>query len=442
MLVPFAPGLGNAVMHGWVAICENLGTVFPMSFAEWQHLGPEAAAAELDRRAGTLLSPGQRSAAIAALLDRGALESAFAAASPGPLRGVPYLLKDLFDAQGLPTRAGSSFLGDIRPVPPEDSRIVRDLARAGAVLAGKTHLFEFAWGLTGQNAHFGDCEHPHFQGRTSGGSSSGSAVVVAAGIVPLAIGTDTGGSVRVPAAFCGIYGYRGVPGDAWISDAVSLAPSYDTAGWFTRTAADMGSTLDALVGPARPGPAPRGCYLEMPGLDPDVAQACRQAALEFTGPADGATAGALLHAFSPAAEVYGVLAGAESWKLHRKWSEKYRTRYGPLLLDRLERARAISPAQLAAVEPSHKTIRRAWEDYFASHDYLVLAAAPCAALPTSELTHANRLRLMGLTAPASIAGLPALVLPLALPSGLSAGLQVVVRDPMSPALRWALGARG
>ena len=184
-----------------------------MSFAEWQHLGPQAAAGELNRRIGSLLSPEQRLAAVAALLAPEALGEAFASAPRGPLHGVPYLLKDLFDARGMATLGGSSFLGEVRPVPSLDSRIVRDLAASGAVLAGKTHLFEFAWGLTGQNAHYGDCEHPRFPGRTSGGSSSGSAVAVAAGIVPLSIGTDTGGSIRVPASFCGIYGYRGVPGE-------------------------------------------------------------------------------------------------------------------------------------------------------------------------------------------------------------------------------------
>ena len=413
-----------------------------MSFAEWQQLGPEAAAREVVRRVGANLAPEQRTASIAALLDQGALEAAFASAPPGPLKGVPYLLKDLFDARGMATLGGSAFLADVRPVPAEDSRIVRDLSAAGSVLAGKTHLFEFAWGLTGQNAHYGDCEHPRFPGRTSGGSSSGSAVAVAADIVPLAVGTDTGGSVRVPASFCGLYGYRGVPGDAWISDAVALAPTFDTAGWFTRTGEDMQAAILALLGPGALDSTPRGAYLEMPGLDPDVASACLSAAFGFTEPVEPAVRDELLHAFSPAAEVYGVVAGVESWKLHRKWSEKYRSRYGPLLVERLERARAISPAQVAAVEPSRQRIHQAWEKYFQENDFLVLAATPCAALPATELTHANRLRLMGLTAPASLHGLPALTLPVSLPSGLSCGLQVVFSAPRSAALGWVLEAFG
>lgn len=412
-----------------------------MNFGEWQELKPEAAAREVLRRADAHLTASQRHSSIAVLSDEAALTAAFAA-SPreGPLGGVPYLLKDLFDVPGMPTFAGSSFLPEVRPARAESSRIVQDLAAAGAVLAGKSHLFEFAWGLTGENAHYGDCERPGSPGRTSGGSSSGSAVAVAADIVPFAIGTDTGGSIRVPAAFCGIYGYRGVPGDPRISDGVPLAPSFDTVGWFTRSAGDMRTACGALVGLKAGGRPPRGCYLEMPGLDPDVAEACRAAAAPLTGPDDGSPRQELLSAFSPAAEVYGVLAGLESWRIHKKWAERYRARYGPLVLDRLERARAVSPAQVAAVEPSHETLKRAWARFFQAYDFLVMPATPCAAPLKAELTAANRLRLLGLTAPASLAGLPVLTLPVALASGLSSGLQVVFSQPQSPVLSWVLDA--
>ncbi len=411
-----------------------------MTIGEWQKLDPEAGAREVLRRVDTHLAPPQRVSSVAALRGQGELAAAFAVASPGPLRGVPYMVKDLFDVAGMPTLAGSSFLPEVRPVPAQDSRIVRDLAAAGAVLVGKTHLFEFAWGLTGENAHYGDCEHPKFAGRTAGGSSSGSAVAVAADVVPLAIGTDTGGSIRVPAAFCGIYGYRGVPGDPWALDAVPLAPSFDTAGWFTRTAGDMRTVCGALVGAGSPGGTPRGCYLDMPGVDADVAEACRAAAAGFTAPSEGASRRELLAAFSPAAEVYGVLGGHESWRIHRKWADRYKARYGPLVLDRLERARAISPAQLAAVEPSRQAIKRAWEAYFVDHDFLVMPATPFGALTKAELTPANRLRMLGLTAPASLGGLPVLTVPVALPSGLSAGLQVVFSHPQNRVVAWVLAA--
>jgi amidase/aspartyl-tRNA(Asn)/glutamyl-tRNA(Gln) amidotransferase subunit A len=262
---------------------------------------------------------------------------------------------------------------------------------------------------------------------------------VAAGIVPLAIGTDTGGSIRVPAAFCGLFGYRGVPGSPLIDDAFPLSPSFDTAGWFTRTAADMLTATEALAGLTKMEREPRGCYLDMPGLDADVALACRNASAVLAPAADSATRDELLRVFAPAAEVYGVLAGIEAWKIHKKWADRHRERYGPLLRDRLDRSRAISPAQVAAVESSNTALLAAWKTFFRSHDFLVMAAAPFPALENSNLTAANRLSSLGLTAPASLGGLPALTIPVPLPSGLTAGLQVVFNDPQSPAIPWVLG---
>ena len=412
--------------------------ILPMTFAEWQQRPPEAAAGEVRRRMESRLGAAQRRAALAVSLDEGPLADAFAAAPAGPLRGVPYVVKDLFDVAGMPTFAGSSFLPEVRPAPKVSSRIVLELGAAGAVLAGKAHMFEFAWGLTGENAHYGDCERPGFPGRTSGGSSSGSAAAVAAGIVPLAIGSDTGGSIRVPAAFCGLFGFRGAPGSPLISDAVPLAPSYDTAGWLTRTARDMRTATAVLAGMRTSERAPRGCYLEMPGLDPDVAAACRAASSALAPPADGATRDELLHKFESASEVYGVLAGIEAWKVHKKWADRFRARYGPLVQDRLDRARSISPAQVAAVESSRASLILVWTRYFLTFDFLVMPAAPFGALAKEDCTPANRLRMLGLTAPASLAGLPALTIPVPLPSGLSAGLQIVVNDPQSPAVSWVL----
>jgi amidase/aspartyl-tRNA(Asn)/glutamyl-tRNA(Gln) amidotransferase subunit A len=436
--------IGDEVFAG--AVCDfgqRPQSLPPMTFGEWQQLAPEAAAREVRRRAEARLPPGQRRAAIAALLDEPALAAGFAASPSGsPLRGIPYLLKDLFDVAGLPTFAGSSFLPEVRPNPLGDSRIVRDLREAGAVLAGKSQLFEFAWGLTGENAHYGDCEHPRFPGRTSGGSSSGSAAAVAAGIVPFAIGTDTGGSMRVPAAFCGIFSYRGVPREPWISDAVPLAPSLDTAGWFTRSAGDMRLLVAALVGTRTGERPPRGCYLEMPDVDPEVATACAAAAAGLAPPADGPTRDELLDTFVAAAEIYGVLAGLEGWSIQRKWAVKHRARYGPLLLDRLDRARTISQAQVAAVEPSFDALKRAWARFFLAYDFLMMPASPFPALAKADCTPANRLRMLGLTAPASLGGLPVLTIPVPLASGMSSGLQVIVNHPQSPAVAWALGQAG
>lgn len=410
-----------------------------MNFSAWQQLPPAAAAREVLQRAGTRLMPAQRRAAIAVLGDEEALTARFAAAARGgPLGGVPYFAKDLFDAVGYPTFAGSTFLPDARPAPGQDSSLIQAMTTAGAVLGGKTQMHEFAYGITGENPHYGDCEHPHFPGRTTGGSSSGSAAVVAAGIVPLALGSDTGGSVRVPAAFCGLYGFRMTPRDRWISDAVPLAPSLDTAGWFTATAADLRATLDALVGRRTSQREPRGCYLALPGLDADVAVACAAAAAHLTDPADPAVRDELLRGFSGLLDAYNTTVALEAWAVHKGWAETFRDRYDPAVWQRLNRVHALTPAQIDAAQFTITTLRLRWTQFFLTYDFLVLPATPCPALTKAECNLANRGRLLALTTPVSLAGLPVLSVPVPLPSGLTTGLQIVVNHTQSPAVSWAL----
>jgi amidase/aspartyl-tRNA(Asn)/glutamyl-tRNA(Gln) amidotransferase subunit A len=315
---------------------------------------------------------------------------------------------------------------------------VRTLRAAGAVLAGRAQLHEFAYGITGENPHYGDCTHPRFPDRTSGGSSSGSAALVAAGVVPLAIGTDTGGSVRVPAAFCGIFGFRLQPRDALVADAFPLAPSYDTAGWFTATAGDMRAVIDALVSPAAAARAPRGCYLELPGLDADVARACAATAERFAPAADRVTRETLLAAFVPALDTYSTTVAEEAWAVHAAWADRYQARYDPAVWQRLIRARALTPVQRDAARLATAAIRAEWARYFQANDFLLLPASPCAALTKPECNVANRSRLLAITAPVSIGGLPVLTVPVSLPSGLTTGLQVVIKEPRSPVVPWIL----
>jgi len=414
----------------------------PLSVADWQalaHRDPAGAAREVHRRVTTLLPPAQQRACLAAVVDETPLAAAFAAVrADAPLAGVPYFLKDLFDLVGYPTRAGSSFLADVRPAPVRDAALVQALRAAGAVCAGKTHLHEFAYGITGENPHFGDCEHPHFPGRTTGGSSSGSAAVVAAGIVPFAIGTDTGGSVRTPAAFCGLYGFRMTPGHAWIADAFPLAPSCDTAGWLTRTPTDLLAVNGAMLGLGTNRREPRGCYLEFGELDPDVAAACRQASARLGAPADLATHGQLTDAFAEAAFAYLVLTSTEAAHAHAAWLDPHREQYSPAVWQRFDRGRHWSESESVAAEVRRRFIRHTLTSYFLTFDFLVLPAVPCPALTRAECDQSHRERVLALTAPASLAGLPVLSVPVPLPSGLTAGLQVIVNSVVSPVIPWAL----
>ena len=410
-----------------------------MNFAQWQQLSPQQAAREIHHRARTRLSPVQQRAAIARLDPEEVLAARFSAARRDtPLGAVPFLAKDLFDVAGVPTFGGSSFLPEVRPTSPTDGAFVHAVRETGAVLAGKTNLTEFAYGVTGENRTNGDCENPRAPGRTTGGSSSGSVAVVAAGVVPIALGSDTGGSVRVPAAFCGLFGYRLTPRDPWIRDALGLAASFDTAGWFTANAADMKASIGSLVGLRTSERQPRGCYLEMPGLDPDVAVACREAALRFTTPAEPMVRDDLLHGFGPALDSYHTITALEAWEVHKGWAERFRERYDPNVWQRLIRAHAITPAQIANADLGLATIRMLWTKYFLTFDFLVLPASPCPALTKAECTQANRQRILTLTAPASIGGLPVLTVPVPLPSGLTTGLQIVVNHSQSPVVNWAL----
>jgi len=414
-----------------------------LPFAGWQSLTPAHAAREVHGRIAAL-PVSLRSAALAWLRPEAELAAQLHATAAGtPLRGVPYLLKDLFDLAEVPTRAGSAFLARIRPTPTRDSQIVSELTRHGAVCAGKTHLVEFASGLTGENPHYGDCPHPRFSDRLSGGSSSGSAALVAAGVTPLAIGTDTGGSVRVPAAWCGLYGFRLTPGDDLIRDAFPLAPSMDTAGWFTANAADLLTTVTALCGPAATSSRqPKGCYLNArrlaPDMEADTATACDFAAASLTGHADSATEAALLTSWRDAVKTYVTIGMSEAYLVHRDWLAPYREHYDPVIWRRFTDAGHFPADEIARARQTMADIRTAWREFFTVYDFLVLPTVPSAAPTKAEATPELRRNILTLTTPASLGGLPVLSLPVSLKSGLTAGLQIVLPSVRSPVVPWLL----
>jgi amidase/aspartyl-tRNA(Asn)/glutamyl-tRNA(Gln) amidotransferase subunit A len=417
-------------------------TPAPLPFAGWQAMSPGQAAREVHQRVAALPDRLRR-AALAHLSAETAIAGELAAAPVGaPLRGVPYLLKDLFDAAGLPTRAGSTFLARVRPTP-GDGAVVRRLRECGAALAGKTHLVEFASGLTGENPHYGDCPHPRFPDRLSGGSSSGSAALVAAGITPLAIGTDTGGSVRVPAAFCGLYGFRLTPGDDLIRDAFPLSPTMDTAGWFTAHAADMQTALRALVGAPGTSPrAPRGCFLAgralLPEIDPAIDAAGETTARRWCEPADESTRTALLAAWQNSVDAYLTIGMSEAHAVHRHWLAPYHEHYDPVIWQRFTDAGHFTAEKLATARSTLEAIRDSWREFFKTYDFLALPGAPFPALHKAECTPEARRAIIRLTAPASLGGLPCLTLPVPLSSGLSAGVQVIVPSADSFVIDWLL----
>ncbi|MCW5819887.1 MAG: hypothetical protein KIT12_08250 [Trueperaceae bacterium] len=188
------------------------------------------------------------------VIDRAGAESAAAAIDErraaglpvGPLAGVPVAVKDNLATVGLPTTAASRILAGY--VSPFDATVVARLKAAGAVVIGKTNLDEFGMGSTGENSAFGPTRNPHDPGRVAGGSSSGSAAAVGAGVVPLALGSDTGGSSRLPAAFCGIVGFKPTYGGLSRYGLFSYASSLDQVGLLGRSVADVAAALGVMAG--------------------------------------------------------------------------------------------------------------------------------------------------------------------------------------------------
>ena len=163
-----------------------------------------------------------------------------------PLLGIPITIKDNLWTRGIRSTAGSKILSDF--VPSEDSTAVRKISRAGAVMLGKTNLNEFAYGITGGNAHYGPVHNPWALQRISGGSSAGSAVAIAAGLCVASVGTDTGGSIRVPSAFCATVGLKPTFGRVSVFGTMPLSPSFDHVGPLARSVADAAILLGLIAG--------------------------------------------------------------------------------------------------------------------------------------------------------------------------------------------------
>jgi AtzE family amidohydrolase len=173
---------------------------------------------------------------------------------PGPLAGVPFAVKNLFDLQGVVTLAGSRIDAE-RPPAAADARIVQLLIAAGAVPVGALNMDEYAYGFTTENTHYGPTRNPHDLTRIAGGSSGGSAAAVAGGLVPLSLGSDTNGSIRVPASLCGIVGLKPTYGRLSRSGARLFAASLDHVGPFARSVADLAAAYDIMQGPDPDDPA-------------------------------------------------------------------------------------------------------------------------------------------------------------------------------------------
>ena len=353
-----------------------------------------------------------------------ALETTFPEASTRPpLWGVPISLKDCFDLAGTVTTCGSAFYAQRNSAAAQDSAMVMRLHAAAALITGKTQLHPLAYGITGENPDYGDCTQPRDRTLLTGGSSSGAAASVQEGSALIAIGTDTGGSIRVPAALCGLAGYRASHQLAYAAGpwpavrqglwkgAAHLAGSYDTVGILLRDVRDAAPVAEALFGLSRAAGLsnPRIGFVGpefLAGCEPEIFAALTawRSAMVRRGAETGEidTAG-----WTGAEDVFAGIQAHEAAALHRG----HYAQFGDAIRQRLEWGAALTSAELAPLEAQQETIRAEFARLFDGYDFLALPCAPVSRLLVGEDQSAVRPRILQYTAPFSLAGLPVVALP-------------------------------
>jgi aspartyl-tRNA(Asn)/glutamyl-tRNA(Gln) amidotransferase subunit A len=367
----------------------------------------------------------------------------------GPLHGIPIALKDNIYTAGIRTTAGSKFLKEF--IPDRDAHVVTKLKAAGAVILGKTNLHEFAYGVTTNNPHFGPTRNPWDTARIPGGSSGGAAAALAAGLCVGAIGTDTGGSIRIPASLCGIVGFKPSLHRVSVEGIIPLSPTLDCAGPLARSVEDAAFLFDAISEP-RKGEQPLSKSLDSRSkkkftlgipkefffdvLSTDV-QASFESTLKILRKRGFTIKEISIPLLNDTETAGNNIAWAEATRYHQKvgWFPKNSGEYGEDVRARLEiGTRVTATTYLEAMESREKFITQ-------FHSVLRETKVDALAVPTTPIPapligeesttingkdHATRALLLRLNRPANLAGLPAISLPCGLsPTGLPLGLQLI-----------------
>jgi aspartyl-tRNA(Asn)/glutamyl-tRNA(Gln) amidotransferase subunit A len=364
-----------------------------------------------------------------------------AGATLGPLDGTIVSIKDLFDVAGEPTRAGSTILADAPPAT-ADAPVVRRLRAAGAIIVGKTNMSEFAFSGVGTNPHFDTPRNPADRARIPGGSSSGGAVAVADRMCEIAIGTDTGGSTRIPAALCGLVGFKPSKFRVSTEGAYPLSPTLDSIGPMAGGVEACAIADAALAGedPWSLEPAPLsglrfGIPQGLPLRDLDENVAARfAAAIAQLGRAGVVVSEPQFSIFDDMARVNSpaALAVVEAYRIHREHLQTRAGDYDPFVRFRLETARDVSSAAYAAMLAERGNLVRAMDARFDDFDALVLPTTPIVAPTLSEVAtldgfNARNRLLLRNTALANFFDLCAISLPMPRADGLPAGLMLCAR---------------
>ena len=310
------------------------------------------------------------------------------------LWGVPISVKDCFDLAGAPTSCGTHFYRDLNGNATEDSWLVKQLRLNGAVITGKTHLHPLAYGITGENAEFGDCLQPGNPAALTGGSSSGAAASVMEGSSLAAIGTDTGGSIRVPAALCGLAGYRASLGRGDWRGGAHLAESFDTMGWLFRnledgpllgrflqpaplpqSASESTDSLRELITPPRKMAVVEGAFLH--DCEPVVLEGFQSIVAELQS-AGLVPTRISVEWWSESIEIFAAIQAWEAARIHRG----YFAHFEAGIRQRLEWGASITDDAILELRRRHAQFQSKMDALLAEHEFLVLPAAPVAQLAT------------------------------------------------------------
>ncbi|MGT2438806.1 AtzE family amidohydrolase [Bradyrhizobium betae] len=385
----------------------------------------------------------------------------------GPLAGVPFAVKNLFDVTGLPTRAGSKINRDLPPAA-RDATLIERMEAAGAVLVGALNMGEYAYDFTGENIHDGPSRNPHDTTRMSGGSSGGSGSAVGGALVPIALGSDTNGSIRVPSSFCGIFGLKPTYGRLSRARSFPFVASFDHLGPFARSVTDLALAYDAMQGPDADDAA-----CTMRGLEPTLPLLANPVsdlriaiaggyfqknvfpeaveAVSRVAKALGATRVVEVPEAARARAAAYVISTTEGASLHLDRLRKRPNDFDPAVRDRLI-AGAMVPAPLVdRAQKFRRWYRAQLAELFKSTDVLIAPATPCTAPKLGQVTfnldgvelpvRAN----IGIhTQPISFIGLPVVAVPVPL-EPLPIGVQIIAapwREDIALRVAYALEKMG
>ena len=342
------------------------------------------------------------------------------ATAAGALSGLRFAVKDLIDIAGWPTGCGNPDWARTHAAATDNAPVVEALLVAGAEVCGKTITDELAFSLEGENAHYGTPLNPRCPDRLPGGSSSGSAVAVAAGQCDFALGTDTGGSVRIPASFCGLYGMRPTHGRISLKGVFSFAPSYDCVGWMAASATMLARVAEIVLHSKVPAGTNRRRILLARDVfslaDQAVASSVRDFSLKSFE--NGLGEGTEMDIFNGErdrwGECYRVLQGREIWLEHRDWIERTRPRFGDAIAARFADLASISDAEVAAAQAWRLQTRAQLTKRLAAGTWIAFPTAPCAALLKSADAAARGrfyAHALAINAIAGHCGLPQITMP-------------------------------